>query len=187
MQNAKIKDLIKTYDGCLTVDQCSSLIDFFNQHSNKHIVNGAVAGPGLSESAWTELNLGKLFSQDQINLFVANINKYKKRYEVDCGLPELPAARRYAELIHKRYKPSSKEKFQPHFDSLREVSNRYLVFLWYLNDVSVGGETTFTELGVNIKPKAGRLLIFPPYWMYIHAGLPPISNEKHIISTYFLW
>jgi prolyl 4-hydroxylase len=31
------------------------------------------------------------------------------------------------------------------------------------------------------------MLIFPPYWMYQHAGLPPLSNEKYILSTYLLF
>ena len=29
--------------------------------------------------------------------------------------------------------------------------------------------------------------MFPPYWMYQHAGLPPRSNDKYIISTYLLF
>ncbi|WP_394687711.1 hypothetical protein [uncultured Xanthomonas sp.] len=29
-----------------------------------------------------------------------------------------------------------------------------------------------------------RLLIFPPYWMFLHAGLPPRSGDKYILSTY---
>jgi hypothetical protein len=26
--------------------------------------------------------------------------------------------------------------------------------------------------------------MFPPYWMYMHAALPPRSGDKYIISTY---
>ncbi|XQA78123.1 hypothetical protein ACM9W9_20455 [Xanthomonas sacchari] len=29
-----------------------------------------------------------------------------------------------------------------------------------------------------------RLLIFPPYWMFLHAWLPPRSGDKYILSTY---
>jgi len=53
-----------------------------------------------------------------------------------------------------------------------------------LNDVACGGETEFPHLGVSVKPEAGRLLIFPPYWMYQHQGLPPVSGDKYILSTY---
>ena len=73
------------------------------------------------------------------------------------------------------------------FDSINEVCNRYLVLLWYLNDVEVGGETRFPQLDVKVQARAGRLLMFPPYWMYQHEGLPPQSGDKYIISTYLLF
>ena len=90
-------------------------------------------------------------------------------------------------LILKRYRPGGQEGFQLHFDSLDEVCGRYLVFLWYLNDVAEGGETEFPDLGVKVAPRAGRLLMFPPYWMYQHAGLPPVSGDKYILSTYLMF
>ena len=67
------------------------------------------------------------------------------------------------------------------------MAARYLVFLWYLNDVADGGETVFVDIDMKVAPRAGRLLVFPPYWMYQHAGLPPVSNDKYIISTYLMF
>lgn len=32
-----------------------------------------------------------------------------------------------------------------------------------------------------------RMIMFPPYWMYEHEALPPVSGYKYIISTYFLF
>jgi hypothetical protein len=29
--------------------------------------------------------------------------------------------------------------------------------------------------------------MFPPYWMFQHAGLPPRSNDKYIVSTYLMF
>jgi hypothetical protein len=29
--------------------------------------------------------------------------------------------------------------------------------------------------------------MFPPYWMYQHAGLPPESGDKYILSTYLMF
>ena len=34
---------------------------------------------------------------------------------------------------------------------------------------------------------AGRLLMFPPYWMFQHVGNAPVSNDKYILSTYLLF
>ena len=61
------------------------------------------------------------------------------------------------------------------------------MFLWYLNDVERGGATRFPGLGVEVAARAGRLLIFPPYWMFQHEGLPPESGDKYILSTYLLF
>jgi prolyl 4-hydroxylase len=50
-----------------------------------------------------------------------------------------------------------------------------------------GGETRFPQLGISVRPQTGRLLIFPPYWMYQHEGVPPASGDKFILSTYLLF
>jgi hypothetical protein len=99
----------------------------------------------------------------------------------------IPNSPKTADLILKRYRAGTDEQFQPHFDSIHEVANRYLVLLWYLNDVEQGGETAFRQLDVTVTARTGRLLVFPPYWMFQHAGLPPISGDKYIISTYLLF
>ena len=99
----------------------------------------------------------------------------------------VPNSPKTADLILKRYRPGANEKFQQHFDSVHEVANRYFVLLWYLNEVAEGGETVFPQLDVRIKARQGRLLAFPPYWMFQHAGLPPLSGDKYILSTYLLF
>ena len=29
--------------------------------------------------------------------------------------------------------------------------------------------------------------MFPPFWMYQHEGVPPVSGDKYILSTYLLF
>ena len=70
-----------------------------------------------------------------------------------------------------------------------ETARRFLVGFFYLNDVEEGGETAFQQhksvpISVKVKPKAGRLLIFPPLWTHPHIGMKPISEPKYIIGTY---
>lgn len=40
------------------------------------------------------------------------------------------------------------------------VGHRVLTFFLYLNDVEEGGETGFTNLGIDVKPKGGRALVW---------------------------
>jgi hypothetical protein len=57
----------------------------------------------------------------------------------------------------------------------------------YLNDVDEGGETEFESDENNlftVKPKCGRIVVFPPMWTFPHRGKKPISNPKYILSTY---
>lgn len=64
---------------------------------------------------------------------------------------------------------------------LAEKKYRVLTFLWYLNTVEEGGETSFGE-DFKIKPEMGKLLLFPACWTYPHAGKMPISSDKYIIT-----
>jgi hypothetical protein len=76
--------------------------------------------------------------------------------------------------------------YVPHSDAFGSCKistmERHLVFIWYLNDVHEGGETHLIQQDIKVKPKAGKIIFFPPYWTHFHAGLPPISNDKYIIT-----
>ena len=60
-------------------------------------------------------------------------------------------------------------------------SFRILTFIWYLNDVEEGGETEFI-CGTKVKPKAGKIVIFPATWGAVHRGNVPVSNDKYIVT-----
>lgn len=55
--------------------------------------------------------------------------------------------------------------YRSHHDSSRTddtpAGHRILTFFLYLTDVEEGGETHFSKLGLSIKPKKGRALVWP--------------------------
>jgi hypothetical protein len=121
-------------------------------------------------------------------MILENMHRHAGLYNQALQLPiPIPMTDKISELVMKRYRATGDERFQLHFDAIGQVAHRYLVFLWYLNDVEVGGGTEFPELGITVQAKAGRLVIFPPYWMFLHIGQKPVSNDKYILSTYFLF
>lgn len=183
----QLRDFIRCYDNALNADFCDHLVSIFEQNESLQIQNGRNARSGLEHSGWYEMNIGRYCAPEIKQQLGDLAGRFKLTYEQDCNIEPLPHAGRYSELIIKRYRPSCEEMFQQHFDSLGPVSDRFLVFLWYLNDVGSGGETVFDDLNVSIKPAKGSLLMFPPYWQYRHRGAPPISNSKYIMSTYALW
>ena len=183
-----LADYVRVYDGALAPDFCHRLVEGFEQNAAHQVANGRAVRAGLEDSAWTELDIGRLGDEAFRGFFLSRIEQGLARYNDETRLRiPVPMRPRTDRLILKRYRPGGAEGFQLHFDSLDEVCNRYLVFLWYLNDVAEGGETTFPDLGLQVPARAGRLLMFPPYWMYQHAGLPPVSGDKYILSTYLLF
>jgi predicted 2-oxoglutarate/Fe(II)-dependent dioxygenase YbiX len=71
-----------------------------------------------------------------------------------------------------------------HADSNGINCNRFMVAIWYLNDGFEGGETEFEHQQVKIKPEAGKLLLFPPWWTHRHRGCPVTNGTKYIATTW---
>jgi methanogenic corrinoid protein MtbC1 len=79
------------------------------------------------------------------------------------------------------------EQFGEHVDVTSHAqAKRMLILMVYLNDDFNGGETVFPYYGDAIKPKKGSVLIFPPLWMYLHKGNPPLAPgyAKYFLMTY---
>lgn len=188
MNHADLRRYIRTYDNDLDPRLCQQMIASFAGLERFQMRNGRGVRGGLEQSAWTELNVTRLSDAGFMGMFRRLVDRALERYNRDIELaipiPNSPAT---SDLTLKRYRPGEQERFQLHFDSINHVANRYLVLLWYLNDVEEGGETRFPQLDVTVQARAGRLLMFPPYWMYQHEGLPPISGDKYIVSTYLLF
>lgn len=164
---------IQTIDGALSPAECSYLLQQFwgAERFNQRTADGA----------WMEAPVEIPVAQCEVARHVEHYNR-----KISLTLP-VPTTKSTETFRIKRYRPGTGEEFRAHYDAKGYYCNRYLVMLWYLNDVAEGGETVFPDLGVSIKPKAGCLLMFPPHWMFQHAGLPPISGDKYILSTYLLY
>lgn len=185
---ADVRSYVQTFEGALPPAFCEQLIASFQQTADRHIVRSPGWRAGLDASSWTELDVSALADEAFMGYFYKQIDDYLAEYNRRLGLTiPVPASPLISQMRIKRYVAGSGEAFQPHFDAIYEVANRYLVFLWYLNDVAEGGETEFCDLGISIPARAGKLLMFPPYWMYQHAGRPPLSGDKYIMSLYLLF
>ena len=63
-----------------------------------------------------------------------------------------------------------------HVDAINNiVPMRKLTYMWYLNSCEEG--CTEFVFGQKIKPEAGKLLIFPSTWPYVHRGTPPKTTK----------
>ena len=59
---------------------------------------------------------------------------------------------------------------------------RVLAVIIYLNEPEEGGETLFLNQGVAVKPRCGRVLIFPSAFPYLHAGKPVSKGRKYAMT-----
>jgi len=179
---------IQVFDGAFSPELCQKMLDSFHALARFQRPNGRGVRPGHEDSGWTELNLDPLSDAAFRVMILENMHRHAALYNDALKLPiPIPMTDKISELVMKRYRATGEERFQLHFDSIGQVAHRYLVFLWYLNNVEVGGGTEFPELDITVQAKAGRLVIFPPYWMFQHIGQKPVSNDKYILSTYFLF
>lgn len=184
----RVVDFVRWFDGALPGELCTRLIEGFESQPELLTRHGRGHEAGLEHSGWAELEISSRADAAFKGYFITQVEKYLGVYNAGLRLTlPIPDYRFQQPLRIKRYRANTDDGFQPHFDALGSVSHRYLVFLWYLNDVATGGETEFCDLGIKVSARTGRLLMFPPYWMYQHAGLPPVSNDKYILSTYLLF
>ena len=124
-----------------------------------------------------------------LNQFLDIVDRYIK--DVDLHKSQWPVNYGYEEFRMKRFLVSDggpdSEQFKDHVDvTSHEGGKRFLIMMVYLNDDFEGGETVFPLLGDTIKPKKGRLLLFPPTWNYLHHGNPPLKPgyAKYFLMTY---
>ena len=179
----KLVDLVQVYDDALPLSVCQETISIFE-------TDKAGQFQADSRKSWIEYiitnNKGadwRALEQQYLNTMI----EYFKRY---CELPvagmlKRQTPRAFEHLKMKKYCAGDNHEFELHIDAFdKRTAVRTVGFLFYLNDVSQGGETQFPNLNLSIDAKAGRLLILPPMWMYEHQGMPPVSNHKYIVTSY---
>lgn len=179
----ELSDLIKIYDNSIEDYVCDFLIDFFEKSTNLQIKVQNERKPNFTEINLTENSKQTDDISNIHNYFIKKTFEYRNKYYEFVDKRCFPEEHNFEQFRIKRYVPNSDEAFDTHVDVADyESARRFLSFFWYLNDVTDGGETEFLDL--TIKPKKGRLVVFPPLWLFPHKGIEPISNSKYIISTY---
>jgi len=127
-----------------------------------------------------------------IPLWQRAVDRYKE--DVKIHQNQWPDEYGWEELRIKKFRVDS-TKFhglKPHTDVYSYAhAKRFLAMMVYLTDDFEDGETHFPLFEAKVKPKKGRLLIFPPSWNYLHQGIPPnppsISGAKYFIMTHLVY
>jgi len=186
-------ELIKIYDNVLESSFCNNIIEKFN--TSKHQYKGTTgAGYNKDIKLTTDLAISRLTEDPEWlnidNIINEKLNKYLIKYTND--IKSLNKQYAFSNMVfqdtgflmQKYNKNEGFFSYHTDTDSFYENNctyQRHIVYLFYINDVNEGGETIIWN-DVKIKPKCGRLLLFPSTWCYPHSGSMPISDNKYIIT-----
>lgn len=183
-----MEKVIYEYKNSLSNDLCKELITFFNNTDRQY--QGVVSsGINLSVKKTTDVILDErdfLYEalnnelKRHLNIFVKELwEKYKIDFRGNLmNQSNKFQLQRYIknEGYFKYHNDSSVVKYQ------NTNISRIFAYIWYLNDVTEGGETEFLNNEIKIKPMTGKLVIFPASQYYPHSGLMPISDDKYIVT-----
>ena len=184
----KLTDYIKVYDGAVPRDKCTKIMRAFDKDFEHQEYIDQEKRPSFTQLNVTQRYRDKDTDWDPIQfelqqVFVDYASLYIQQLGVAVDFPDKYA---FEEYRIKKYNANIDE-FKDHVDvGDYNSARRFLVMFLYLNDVpqNGGGTTDFPRLDLQVRPVAGRMLIFPPTWQYRHAGRPILSGSKYILGTY---
>jgi hypothetical protein len=178
-----LHDFIKIYPAAINRDVCEYLINFYEMNEEYHERHDNERKPNF-----TQINLTKRSKEDEElnnihNSIIQHTFHYRNLYYEFIDKRCFPQNHAFEQYRIKKYNNDGIDGFDTHVDIVDyDTARRFLSFMWYLNDVHVGGQTMFKDL--TIEPRCGTLVVFPPLWMFPHNGQPPISHPKYIMTTY---
>jgi hypothetical protein len=184
-------ELVKTYRDSLGKSMCEKIISIFENSDEK---KEGITSSGMARNIKRTMDIHSSEIQnnhewitiEQILHKELNNKLEQYYYEINKGDNKNPFFLPYPLTIDSGFNIQKYDKgdgfYKFHNDSSigEQGSYRTLTYLWYLNDVSEGGETEFKDL--KITPEQGKLLIFPALWTYPHRGNMPLSSDKYIMT-----
>ena len=192
-KTVNINNFIAVYDNYITKEECDKAITLFeNQDKFNNTVNRL-----KNEKASVLQKQDQQFFASGKNLDVwwENLKPMMINYNLawDHYVQNVGAQDAYGDSFHftclKIQKTLPTEGYHVwHVEHGRgfDMEPRAFVFSIYLNDVEEGGETEFLHFSKRVKPKTGRIVIWPATFPYLHRGNPPLSGQKYILTSWML-
>ena len=182
--------ILYVVDNFLSNDEC----DAFIEASKGKLQPSTVISPDkhiqhesrTSENCWIEHDANDI------------VHEVSKRFSILVKMP-INNAEQF-QLVH--YGPGT--EYKPHFDAFDKNTEegkknwfpggqRMITALAYLNDVEEGGETSFPDIGVSVKPNKGDVVVFHNCIdgtsdinpNSLHGGSPVLKGEKWAVNLWF--
>ena len=140
------------------------------------------------------------YNRDGITVNITDLaTSNEKLKKLDKELSSM-FAKLSSEVVNKRFKPqfnSGDSGYEYHlyrsgdichYHSDGELMNgfvRYATVILFLSD-NDDGELIFPSQNIEIKPKKGKIVIFPPYGFFGHYSKPS-AKDREILMTWFVY
>ena len=176
------------FNNSLSEDICKDMIQRFEESKDEHYEGrvGQTFEKNTDIKKSTDMVVsGKDNWKDVDQILFTSLSKalsaVKKQYDFFSGP--------FKDIGYALQRTEAGEYFHWHIDGgSHQFSDRQLVAIWYLNNVSgPGGETEFLNQEVKINPEMGKLILFPPFWTHEHRGVTLKEGRKYIATTWIVF
>ena len=181
-------------DNMLSKEECNDIIKKFEDHID--ITSQGVTGRGvdLDIKNSKDLNITQVEGwEKEDELFFNIINSSMKQYydyinskhnlsffTTKERLIIYPQRETITDSGYQIQKTEPGKGYVWHHDGqFDQFKTRELTYILYLNDVDEGWTQFYN--GNQVSPRAGRVIIFPATWTYIHQGYPP-KQTKYLMT-----
>ena len=193
-KTVNINNFIGVYDNYITEQECSKVIKLYeNENKFNNTVNRI-----NSEKVSILKKQDQQFFASPFNLnvwwedlkpMIFNFDLAWNHYIKNTGASEIydNVELKYTGLkIQKTLPTEGYHVWHIEHSARFDDATRAFVFSIYLNDVEEGGETEFLHFSKRVKPKTGRIVIWPAGFPYVHRGNSPLSGEKYILTSWMM-
>lgn len=188
MDRILMTDFIEVYDNALPDEWCDKYIELFETQSKLRYDRYTLYGNNHKPTYVEDTAIDMVSKTNEVNLsfsteaflkhFWPCYDRYYEKYSV---LKNMGKQNVYVLKIQKT-EPSQGYHIWHAEKMQRNQQQRVAVLMCYLNDVEEGGETEFLYQNKRVKPKKGRMVIWPSSFTHTHRGNPPLSGSKYIIT-----
>jgi len=193
-KTVNINNFIGVYDNYITKEECNKAIKLF-EDQNKF--NNTINRIGFEQASILQKQDQQYFAVpanmdvwwEELKSMIFNFDIAWNHYQKNVGALEGYGQDtfHYTQLkIQKTLPTQGYHIWHLEHGKGFDLESRAFVFSIYLNDVEEGGETEFLHFSKRVKPKTGRIVIWPAGFPYVHRGNSPLSGEKYIITSWMM-
>ena len=193
-RTVNINNFIGIYDGYITEEECNNAIKLYENEDKFNKTLNRIGGENASilskqDQQYFAASHNITVWWETLKTMILNYDQAWKHYIKNTGASEAFGQDEFYYTTLKIQKTLPTEGYHVwHVEHGKGFDNeaRAFVFSVYLNDVEEGGETEFLHFSKRVKPKKGRIVIWPASFPYIHRGNSPLSGKKYLLTSWML-